>query len=93
MQKLSDAEITAALKNLPGWERQDDALTRTFDRSTFKGAVAFVNTLSEIAERADHHPDIDIRYNRVRVLLTTHDAHGLTERDVQMARQINAAAL
>lgn len=93
MQKLSDAEITAALKDLPGWERQDDALTRTFDRSTFKGAVAFVNTLSEIAERADHHPDIDIRYNRVRVLLTTHDAHGLTERDVQMARQISAAAL
>lgn len=93
MQKLSDAEITAALKDLPGWERQDDALTRTFDRSTFKGAVAFVNTLSEIAERADHHPDIDIRYNHVRVLLTTHDAHGLTERDVQMARQISAAAL
>lgn len=93
MKKLSDAEVTAALKDLPGWERQDDALTRTFDRTTFKGAVAFVNTLSEIAERADHHPDIDIRYNHVRVLLTTHDAHGLTERDVQMARQISAASL
>lgn len=92
MDKLSDAEITKELQTLPGWERQGNMLSRQFDRHTFRGAIAFVNTLAEIAERANHHPDIDIRYNRVRVSLSTHDAGGLTNKDVAMARQITAAA-
>ena len=92
MRKLSDAEVQQALQGLPGWERQGDMISRLFDRKTFLGAIAFVNTISEIAERADHHPDIDIRYNKVRIALTTHDANGLTDRDVSLARQITAAA-
>jgi 4a-hydroxytetrahydrobiopterin dehydratase len=92
MTKLTEAEITEALRDLPGWERQGQQLRRTFDRASFNGAIAFVGTLSELAERADHHPDIDIRYAKVTVMLTTHDAGGLTKADVTLARQIQAAA-
>lgn len=90
--KLSDDELHQELKDLPGWERMNGAMTRTYDRSTFRGATAFVNTIADLAERADHHPDLDIRYSRVRVTLTTHDAGGITRKDLQLARQIEAAA-
>jgi 4a-hydroxytetrahydrobiopterin dehydratase len=92
MNKLNDSEITRELQSLPGWERQGNLLSRQFDRHTFRSAVAFVNTLADIAERADHHPDIDIRYNKVRVSLSTHDAGGITALDIAMARQVTAAA-
>jgi 4a-hydroxytetrahydrobiopterin dehydratase len=92
MQKLTEAEIARDLRGLPEWERQGNGIARVFDRKTFQGALAFVTTLAEIAERANHHPDIDIRYSKVRVFLTTHDAGGLTLNDVAMARQITAAA-
>jgi 4a-hydroxytetrahydrobiopterin dehydratase len=92
MRKLSDAEIKQELSTLPGWEQQGDMIARVFDRRTFHGSIAFVNTIAEIADRADHHPDIDIRYSRVRIALTTHDANGLTDKDVALARQITAAA-
>ncbi len=92
MHKLNDADIVKDLQTLAGWERQGNAITRTFDRRTFHGAIAFVNTLSELAERADHHPDMDIRFSRVRVTLSTHDAGGVTEQDIALARQITAAA-
>jgi 4a-hydroxytetrahydrobiopterin dehydratase len=91
MAKATDAEITRHLGELPGWRREGDAICKTFDRHSFRGAIAFVGTLSELAERADHHPDIDIRYGRVKVALTTHDEHGLTGRDFALARQIEAA--
>jgi 4a-hydroxytetrahydrobiopterin dehydratase len=92
MQKLTDSEITRELQDLPGWERHGNAITRLFDRRSFQGAIAFVNTLGEIAERANHHPDIDIRFSKVRVTLSTHDAGGITSNDIGQARQITAAA-
>ena len=92
MHKLTESEVGRALQELPGWERQGNTIARSFERKTFQGAIAFVNTLSEIATRANHHPDIDIRYSRVRVSLTTHDSGGLTELDTGVARQITAAA-
>jgi 4a-hydroxytetrahydrobiopterin dehydratase len=92
MQKLTDLEITRDLRDLPDWERQSSGIARTFDRRTFQGAIAFVNTVAEIAERSNHHPDIDIRYSKVRIFLTTHDAGGLTAKDIALARQITAAA-
>lgn len=90
--KLDDAAIAQALATLPGWSREGDMLVRTFDRHTFDGAVAFVNAIAPLANRADHHPDLDIRYRHVTVRLTTHDANGLTTRDVNLAREISALA-
>ncbi len=92
MRKLSEAEVSKALEQLPGWERQGNTISRMFDRRTFQGAIAFVNTLSELAERAEHHPDMEIRFSRVKVFLTTHDAGALTDQDIALARQISAAA-
>jgi 4a-hydroxytetrahydrobiopterin dehydratase len=92
MRKLTDPEVTKELQHLAGWEKQSNAISRLFDRKTFQGSIAFVNTLSEIATRADHHPDIDIRYSKVRVTLSTHDTGGITDKDIALARQITAAA-
>lgn len=92
MRKLTDADINQELRQLPGWEHSGNTLVRMFDRRTFQGAISFVNTIAEIAQRADHHPDLDIRYNKVRVTLTTHDAGTVTDRDIAVARQITAAA-
>lgn len=88
MDLLREEEIRAALADLPGWERAGDALAKTFTLPSFKEAVFFVNTVAGLAEAANHHPDIDIRYRRVHLVLTTHDAGGLTRRDVDLARRI-----
>ncbi|HLS89042.1 MAG TPA: 4a-hydroxytetrahydrobiopterin dehydratase [Sphingobacteriaceae bacterium] len=88
MDLLREEEIRAALADLPGWERAGDALAKTFTLPSFKEAVFFVNTVAGLAEAANHHPDIDIRYRRVHLALTTHDAGGLTRRDVDLARRI-----
>ena len=92
LERLDDTEVTRAMKSLPGWKRQGEAIEKTFDRGSFNGAIAFVNTLSQLAERADHHPDLDIRYRQVRVSLSTHDAGGLTQRDIDLARQVEAVS-
>jgi 4a-hydroxytetrahydrobiopterin dehydratase len=88
MPPLVDAEISAALAALPGWERAGDEIVKTFDCGTFANAIAFVVNIGFLAERADHHPDIDIRWKHVRIALTTHDAHGLTNRDFDLAGEI-----
>jgi len=88
MAKLSDAEITAGLSALPGWAREGDEIVKTFDCGTFPGAVAFVVRIGFFAERADHHPDLDVRWKRVRVALSTHDAGGLTAKDLDLATEI-----
>ena len=85
---LSDADVTAALGELAGWEREGDEIVRTFECATFADAIAFVVRIGFFAERADHHPDVDIRWRKVRAALTTHDAGGLTDLDVELARQI-----
>ncbi len=90
MAKLTDDEVQAALVSLPEWTRAGDEIVRTVELETFLGAVAFVGRVAELAEAADHHPDLDIRYRKVRVALTTHDSGGLTARDIDLAAQIDA---
>lgn len=88
MATLTDAEITAGLATLPGWAREGDEIVKTFDCGTFPAAIAFVVRIGFFAEAADHHPDLDVRWKRVRVALTTHDAGGLTAKDLDLAREI-----
>jgi 4a-hydroxytetrahydrobiopterin dehydratase len=85
MDRVAEEEVVAALAGLPGWELHDDAISKTYTFADFARAVEFVNAVAVMAEDARHHPDIDIRYNRVRLLLTTHDADGLTHADLELA--------
>jgi 4a-hydroxytetrahydrobiopterin dehydratase len=85
MAVLSQAEITSHLSSRPDWRIAGGELVRTFKFETFPAAVAFVNKVAEIAEQANHHPDIDIRYNRVRLALVSHDAGGITSKDFVLA--------
>lgn len=85
---LSDIEIQRRLGALPGWSRQGDALRRTFTFAGFPEALAFAQTLIAPAEAMNHHPDVDIRYNRVIVTLSTHDSGGITENDLVLAERI-----
>jgi 4a-hydroxytetrahydrobiopterin dehydratase len=88
-QALTPAEIKEVLQAIPGWTLQDGKLTREWTFKDFVQAMEFVNQLAALAETAGHHPDIDIRYNRVRLGLVSHDAGGITQRDANMAKQIN----
>jgi 4a-hydroxytetrahydrobiopterin dehydratase len=88
-QALIASEIKEVLQSIPGWTLQDGKLTREWTFKDFVQAMEFVNQLAALAETAQHHPDIDIRYNRVRLGLISHDAGGITQRDVAMAKQIN----
>ena len=87
--RLSDAEIVTAQRSLDSWQVERGELVRTFSFPDFRASLAFVNQVGELAESAGHHPDIDIRYNRVRLALVTHDAGGLTAKDFDLARRIN----
>jgi len=86
---LSEPEITAALKNLPGWAHSDKAIERTFKFPDFAAAMVFVNRIADAAEQANHHPDIAIHYNQVTLSLWSHDSGGVTRRDLNMAATIN----
>jgi 4a-hydroxytetrahydrobiopterin dehydratase len=90
--KLSEDEIAARLARLPGWARQGDAIARTFRLADFRRALDFVVAVGEAAEAADHHPDVDIRYNKVTLMLTTHDSGGLTVRDMDLAAECDRLA-
>jgi len=89
MPKLSPDEVTSHLSALPDWQIEDGELTRTFRFEDFPAALSFLNKVGERAEQAGHHPDIDIRYNKVRLGLVTHDAGGLTEKDFELAAVAN----
>jgi 4a-hydroxytetrahydrobiopterin dehydratase len=86
---LTASEIEAVLKANPEWTLQQGKLVREWTFKDFVEAMTFVNRVAEIAEKAGHHPDIDVRYNRVRLSLVSHDAGGITDRDAAMARRIN----
>ena len=88
MSRLDEAAVSAALRRTPGWERGGGELRRTYRFRDFREALAFVNRVGGLAEAAGHHPDIDIRYNAVTLVLTTHDAGGLTSKDFELARTI-----
>jgi 4a-hydroxytetrahydrobiopterin dehydratase len=92
MAKLSDDEVRAALEALPEWRREGDEIVRVYELPTFPAAIAFVVKIADLAEAANHHPDLDIRYTKVRVALTSHDTGGLTKRDVNLAKQIDGVA-
>lgn len=89
MGPFSKEEAASRLVALPGWQIEAGELTRTFKFGDFVAALAFVNRVGEQAEKAGHHPDIDIRYNRVRLSLVTHDAGGLTAKDFELAAAAN----
>ncbi|HLX95202.1 MAG TPA: 4a-hydroxytetrahydrobiopterin dehydratase [Verrucomicrobiae bacterium] len=89
MKKLSAAQIESALAAVPEWTREDATILRTYQFKDFPAAVQFVNAVAELAESAWHHPDIDIRWNKVTLTLTTHDAGGLTEKDFALAQQFD----
>ena len=92
MAVLTDAEIQQALTSLSGWQRNGEAIQRVFRFPDFKAAMQFVNKVAEKAEQANHHPDIDIRYNTITMALVSHDSGGVTQRDVRMAETINKIA-
>ena len=91
MARLSDDEIARGLQDLPGWERTGDEIVRTVRFPEFMDGIRFIQRVADMAEAADHHPDMDIRYRNVRFALSTHEAGGLTEKDLELARQISEA--
>ena len=87
--RLASEEIRDNLGRLVGWELQGDAITRTYEFPSFRSSLAFVAWVGEMAEARDHHPDIDVRYNKVRLVLSTHSAGGLTAKDFDLAALID----
>ena len=90
-KKLTDSELTEALASLPEWNLEGEEIVRALVFEDFRQAMAFVNRVADLAQSADHHPDIDIRYNHVRLALVTHDAGGITQRDIDLASGVDAA--
>ncbi len=87
-QKLSDLEIQRALGGLPGWSRRGDTLTKTFAFERFTDGIAFINRVAKVADEMNHHPDIDVRYTKITIVLSTHDAGGITQSDLELAERI-----
>jgi len=92
MAALSAQQAASLLSTLPGWQIESGELVRTYKFDDFRAALGFVNRVGELAEAAGHHPDIDIRYNKVRLALVTHDAGGLTNKDFELAAHADKAA-
>jgi 4a-hydroxytetrahydrobiopterin dehydratase len=90
VELLSDEEITAALAGLPDWTRAGDSIIRTVELKDFKAAMLFTGAVAYMAEKANHHPDILIQWNKVTLTLSTHSAGGLTAADFGLAAKINA---
>jgi 4a-hydroxytetrahydrobiopterin dehydratase len=89
MEKISESQVKDALKSLPGWGLQDEKITRQYRFKTFGQSISFVNMVAVLAEKQDHHPDIDIRYDRVTLGLWSHDAGGITPRDLRFATALD----
>ena len=85
MPALAAHEIQSRLVSVPDWQIESGELVRTFLFKDFRASLAFVNKVGDLAEAAGHHPDIDIRYNKVRLALVTHDAGGITPKDFDLA--------
>ena len=90
MSLLSDEQLRQALPGIPGWKHVGKTIERRFEFPDFVTAMIFVNRVAELAEEANHHPDIDIRYNKVVLALTSHDSGGITSRDVKLAKRIDS---
>jgi 4a-hydroxytetrahydrobiopterin dehydratase len=92
MDGLSPEDAQSRLSKLSGWQIEAGQIVKTYQFKDFVGALGFVNRVGEAAEAAGHHPDIDIRYNRVRLSLSTHDAGGLTAKDFDLAVEADKRA-
>lgn len=90
MNTLDETAIRAALADLEGWRHDGDAIVRELRFGSFLDAIAFINRLAPLAEAANHHPELCNVYSRVVVTLSTHDAGGVTEKDLALAREIEA---
>jgi 4a-hydroxytetrahydrobiopterin dehydratase len=88
MSRLDDTAVEEGLQRLPGWERRGNQILKTFVRKDFANAITFVNEVADAAEAAGHHPDIDIRWNKVTLALSSHAEGGLTDSDFQLAARI-----
>jgi 4a-hydroxytetrahydrobiopterin dehydratase len=92
MDLLPDNEIEARLGELDGWSREGDAITKEFKNEDFVGSVRFVDSLVEPAEAMNHHPDLELSWDIVKVSITNHAAGGLTENDFELAKRIDKLA-
>jgi 4a-hydroxytetrahydrobiopterin dehydratase len=92
MALLGDSEIEQRLGELDGWERDGEAIVKTFERGDFVGSVRFVESLVEPAEAMNHHPDLEISWDKVKVSISTHSEGGLTAGDFELAAKIDALA-
>jgi len=88
---LSDIAIQRELGSLGGWARRGGAIVKTYQFKTFPEGIAFVGRVADLAESANHHPDIDIRYTKVTLSLSTHDSGGVTQKDLDLAKAIESA--
>jgi 4a-hydroxytetrahydrobiopterin dehydratase len=93
MKKLNAVQIKSALGKISAWKKKAAVIFRTFQFKDFPAAIKFVNAVAKIAEKAQHHPDIDIRWNKVTLALTTHDAGGLTDKDFELAKKFDGLSL
>ena len=89
---MKTADLKNRMKKIPEWELEKKHIERTFEFDDFADAIDFVNAVAEVAEEEEHHPDIDIRYNKVRLVLSTHSKGGLTELDFGLAERIDTLA-
>ncbi len=92
MARLSDEEIGERLAALEGWERQGDAIAKRYEGDDFMWSVGLVNRLAPVAEEMNHHPDLEISWNKVTVTLSTHSEGGLTANDFELAGRIEGVA-
>ena len=90
--RLGEAEVEYALANLKGWTRAGNAIAKTFAFAKFLEGIEWLGRVAEIAERIDHHPDLDIRYTKITATLSTHSAGGLTKLDFDLAKEMDALA-
>jgi len=88
-QPLRNAEVDRILGTMQGWRREEGGIRKRFRRADFRDAIAFVNSIADLAEEAGHHPDIDIRWRNVIIYMTTHEAGGITTLDLELARRID----
>ena len=85
---LPEDSVAQRLDALDGWSRDGDMIVKTYELPSFPDAITFVTRVADLAEQANHHPDLDIRYRKVRVALSTHDEGGITDKDFALAAQI-----
>jgi 4a-hydroxytetrahydrobiopterin dehydratase len=92
MERMTESQVAAALKQNANWSETGEAIQRTYQFKDFVEAMRFVNRVAEAAEAAQHHPDLLVRWNKVTLTLSTHDAGGITQRDFDLASQCDAFA-